>query len=715
MELVDEGAGELSKVVLMGRKKQKVRWTSVEDAGFFDSELTEQQPAHQQYSCRDPDQGQPPPHTQPATTCATGSSGQQTGNNSNQTGSDLSGSASAVSASGNGINCMTTSTGATSTFHQRHNSDSSMRRGGGSQNGDSRGNFVSSKYPGHVSGHNGSSRRSGGGGFWSNASLPPRFERSKQANATGNGAGPQSSGSTTSGQSNNPADHQYELDSNFETEELPNGFTKIRSKNLDVLFRKDYYAQRMLSTTSSSAVSSEAGEPVSASEIQDTDLDVINNLNNEPVAEENEEEIERENSNSDNSTSAANSKEATPPPQVEKQKEATPDKENKPEKKPIVEIKNSKINTNAVPFYPSTYVPPHPNSNTSGYQIAGVPTGSVSAGTGNAAAAAAAAAANSTTARPSLFLYSPSSNTMIPCEEIIIPNAVMPGTDVYQGPSNIYLAFPTDGTNPTGGGQGPGGVSQSPVSGNSATSPGTSSNCTPPQAQSPPNSYIDATTGLQATAGPGGPATTGTPAMVQYDPYGVPYTTYTPVMPNSSHDPSQSSGSASSGGCPTSTDCSSADSTTPHSPPDLSVYNPANWVPDPAYLAQAAAGGLASPAVAAASGGHPGGHHPYQYYPYYQHHHPSSYYNFRNGHASYQYLIESSAVPSSAGESQNEDRSEGEETSTTTTSPNTATTTTSNSPKKEPHGGVAHSNLSNGTLNSNKNQQSESPVSVPYF
>ena len=29
-----------SKAVLMGRKKQKVRWTSVEDAGFFDSELS---------------------------------------------------------------------------------------------------------------------------------------------------------------------------------------------------------------------------------------------------------------------------------------------------------------------------------------------------------------------------------------------------------------------------------------------------------------------------------------------------------------------------------------------------------------------------------------------------------------------------------------------------------------------------------------------------
>jgi hypothetical protein len=30
----------------------------------------------------------------------------------------------------------------------------------------------------------------------------------------------------------------------IEAEDLPNGFTKIRSKNLDVLFRKDYYTQR---------------------------------------------------------------------------------------------------------------------------------------------------------------------------------------------------------------------------------------------------------------------------------------------------------------------------------------------------------------------------------------------------------------------------------------------------------------------------------------
>ena len=81
---------------------------------------------------------------------------------------------------------------------------------------------------------------------------------------------------------------QYELDSNCETEELPNGFTKIRSKNLDVLFRKDYYAQRMLSTASSSAVSSEAGEPT-----PDEDPEVIT-ICEPPVVEEDENEVEND-------------------------------------------------------------------------------------------------------------------------------------------------------------------------------------------------------------------------------------------------------------------------------------------------------------------------------------------------------------------------------------------------------------------------------------
>ena len=47
-----------------------------------------------------------------------------------------------------------------------------------------------------------------------------------------------------------------------------------------------------------------------------------------------------------------------------------------------------------------------------------------------------------------LYLYSPSNNTLIPCEEIIIPNPVMSpdtGEPVYTGPTNIYLAYPVQG------------------------------------------------------------------------------------------------------------------------------------------------------------------------------------------------------------------------------------------------------------------------------
>lgn len=507
----------------MGRKKQKVRWTSVEDAGFFDSEQQQQQNS-------------------------------ELGETSDYKPDIMNGRRSYQPS-----------------FQQQKQMAS------------------------------GSSGRRSSERFWSHASLPPRFERSK-----------------------NHA-NDYELDSNCETEELPNGFTKIRSKNLDVLFRKDYYAQRMLSTTSSSAVSSEAGEPP----VED-DLDVINV--SEAVAEENEEEIEAE------ERAEQQLKEATPPPKEEMKKATPPPSQSK-----------SKINSNATPFYPARYVNP---VSSYGGVAAGASTSSsttVSSAAGGSANAPNAGSGN----RPNLFLYSPTSNTMIPCEEIIIPNAIVPGSDVYQGPSNIYLAFPMEGGAP---GQSPPGNTS--TAGGSIASPGTSSNCTPPQAQSPPNSYA----GGAAVSTSYTPTTT--PTLVQYDQYGVPYTTYTPVIQPISSTMEAASGSVSSNGGAGSAECSSAESTT-HSPPDLSVYNPANWVPDPNYLAAAAAGAAGAPP-------------PYQYFSYYQH--QPSYYNFRNGHASYNpYFIESSTVPSSAGESQNEDRSEGEE----TTSPNTATTTTSNSPKKE--------------------------------
>merc|ERR1719318_544489 len=47
---------------------------------------------------------------------------------------------------------------------------------------------------------------------------------------------------------------------------------------------------------------------------------------------------------------------------------------------------------------------------------------------------------------PHLYLYSPADNSLIPCEEIIIPNPVMsPEGPVYSGPTNIYLAYPVQG------------------------------------------------------------------------------------------------------------------------------------------------------------------------------------------------------------------------------------------------------------------------------
>ena len=47
---------------------------------------------------------------------------------------------------------------------------------------------------------------------------------------------------------------------------------------------------------------------------------------------------------------------------------------------------------------------------------------------------------------PNLYLYTPSNNTFIPCEEIILPSPVM-GQDgqTYSGPTNIYLAYPVSG------------------------------------------------------------------------------------------------------------------------------------------------------------------------------------------------------------------------------------------------------------------------------
>jgi hypothetical protein len=93
-----------------------------------------------------------------------------------------------------------------------------------------------------------------------------------------------------------------------------------------------------------------------------------------------------------------------------KEEEADEDEDKKEEED---QTKKSVINGHASPFYPSGYLSPSPPIFVSQHQ----------------------------SSRPNLFLYSPTSNTMIPCEEIVIPNPVVgpEGSAVYPGPSNIYL------------------------------------------------------------------------------------------------------------------------------------------------------------------------------------------------------------------------------------------------------------------------------------
>ena len=202
--------------------------------------------------------------------------------------------------------------------------------------------------------------------------------------------------------------------------------------------------------------------------------------------------------------------------ETEKKEEETEGQTEEQQEQP----KKSVINGHASPFYPSGYMSPSPPM-----YMPGAPN-----------------------SRPNLFLYSPTSNTMIPCEEIVIPNPVVgpEGGAIYQGPSNIYLAFPCENS--------PGAMGQYP-------------------------SYMG-TSGLSPSP------------LVHYDQYGVPYTSY--------HQPATSS--VTSGSSPpsaeiddqnslaytseTSNEPSSAESTTPHSPPDLSAYSPANWADANGYIHQ---------------------------------------------------------------------------------------------------------------------------------
>ncbi len=332
--------------------------------------------------------------------------------------------------------------------------------------------------------------RRGGHHYWTPAPLAPRFERKRASNY------------------NNHNEMTVFIDGECcETEQLPDGFTKIRSKNLDVLFKRDYYAQRVHAANEAAAKWAAAAD--AATNTDDDD-------------EGDEEEEEEGDCCADKEGLSDKVKDDDEEDCVDGDHVEDDGEEQAREERGNEEASyQPNISTNGGFTYSPTAPPFVPSSQ----------------------AALAPALQPAATTRPSLFLYSPSSNTMIPCEEIIIPNPVMgPDGPVYTGPSNIYLAFPVDGERGDSG------------------------------------AYMAQPFVSPLPAG-----------AIQYDQYGVPYT---PVPAAASPGPEQQPQlivpgggvinnnrdalSSSDGGC-SSTEPGSADSTTPHSPPDLSAYSPANW------------------------------------------------------------------------------------------------------------------------------------------
>lgn len=303
----------------------------------------------------------------------------------------------------------------------------------------------------HYSGGPPPSRRYGS--HWNSAPLAPRFERKAAA-------------AQAAAEYANGFDHNGD---GCEFEQLPDGFTKIRSKNLDVLFKRDYYAHKIeMSQSNGSSIKEDGSEP--------------------------EEGDDEETQTGEGSGREGSIIDGIPPNANAASKEKVPAAGGET----VKQVVSLPYSPNAAPFIPQSQA-----------------------------------------SRPNLFLYSPSSNTMIPCEEIIIPNPVMgPEGPMYQGPSNIYLAFPMDNGGPVNGYIGP------------------------QQYMAPP--------ALQHQT------------SMPYDHYGVPYQPYHAHERGGghhSHDNSTYQSSSENGA-----ESHSNDSTCPHSPPDLSMYSPVTWTEGNAAL-----------------------------------------------------------------------------------------------------------------------------------
>jgi len=238
-------------------------------------------------------------------------------------------------------------------------------------------------------------RRSSGGREGWGGSVAPRFERKAAATAE--------------------QKHIYYEGEYCEAEELPNGFTKIRSKNLDILFKRDYYEQRL-------AIQRLASEQA--------DKEAQGQTQGEEVVEA-EEQVDETGSREGEEGGREMAATAVPPGQILRQAKSFDqmDPSEIPEFKPTgskaADIEGE-TSGHTSPFYGNYSAYPagyNPEFNyTQAQQTQQAPP------------------------RPNLYLYSPSNNTLIPCEEIIIPNPVMsPEGPVYSGPTNIYLAYPVQG------------------------------------------------------------------------------------------------------------------------------------------------------------------------------------------------------------------------------------------------------------------------------
>lgn len=224
------------------------------------------------------------------------------------------------------------------------------------------------------------------GQVWT-TTLAPRFERKAAAEAE---------------YAKNSVYYDGEL---CEAVELPNGFTKIRSKNLDILFKRDYYEQRLVGHKMEST---EEGED-DVSETTDEDETM-----NEDSTGDGDNEAKDENNEASDDVDGSNDTTPTNPKSFYQM-----DPSAIPEFKPM-NRKHDPETMTGPPFYPPQYNQ-YPEPHYPPHHMA-------------------------TPTRPNLYLYSPSSNALIPCEEIIIPNPVMgPDGPCYSGPTNIYLAYPVNG------------------------------------------------------------------------------------------------------------------------------------------------------------------------------------------------------------------------------------------------------------------------------